>query len=77
MTLSIRPMLLHCLWLTPLQGYIFDPDDYVSKLGFKRRPAALLKSNSIKSIEFGTVVARRLKQRMGYNTALSHDMQWI
>jgi len=25
-------MLLHCLRLTPLEGYIIDPDDYVSKL---------------------------------------------
>ena len=25
-------LLLHCLWLTPLEGYITDPNDYVSKL---------------------------------------------
>ena len=33
-----------------------------ARLGFKRRATALLKSNLIRSIEFGTAVARRLKR---------------
>ena len=33
----------------------------VSQLGFKRRATAVLKSNLIRSIAFGTAVARRLK----------------
>ena len=33
----------------------------VARLGFKRRATAVLKSNLIRSIEFGTAVARRLK----------------
>ena len=33
----------------------------VARLGFKRRATDVLKSNLIRSIEFGTVVARRLK----------------
>ena len=34
----------------------------VARLGFKRRATAVLKSNLIRSIEFGTAVARRLKR---------------
>ena len=34
----------------------------VARLGFKRRATAVLKSNLILSIEFGTAVARRLKR---------------
>ena len=34
----------------------------VVRLGFKRRATAELKSNLIRSIEFGTAVARRLKR---------------
>ena len=34
----------------------------VARLGFKRRPTAVLNSNLIRSIEFGTAVARRLKR---------------
>ena len=33
----------------------------VARLGFKRRATAVLKSNLIRSIEFDTAVARRLK----------------
>ena len=33
----------------------------VARLGFKRRATAVLKSNLIRSIEFGTAVARPLK----------------
>ena len=34
----------------------------VARLGFKRRATAVLKSNLIRSIEFGTAAARRLKR---------------
>ena len=34
----------------------------VARLGFKRRTTVMLKSNLIRSIEFGTAVARRLKR---------------
>ena len=34
----------------------------VARLGFKRLATAVLKSNLIRSIEFGTAVARRLKR---------------
>ena len=34
----------------------------VARLDFKRRTTAVLKSNLIRSIEFGTAVARRLKR---------------
>ena len=34
----------------------------VARLGFKRRASALLNSNLIRSIEFGTAVAPRLKR---------------
>ena len=34
----------------------------VARLGFKRRATAVLKSNLIRSIEFGTAVAQRLKR---------------
>ena len=34
----------------------------VARLGFKRRATAVLKSNLIRSIEFGTAIARRLKR---------------
>ena len=34
----------------------------VARLGFKRRATAVLKSNLIRAIEFGTAVARRLKR---------------
>ena len=34
----------------------------VTRLGFKRRATAVLKSNLIRSIEFGTALARRLKR---------------
>ena len=37
----------------------------VARLGFKRRATAVLKSNLIPSIEFGTAVARRLKRAKG------------
>ena len=37
----------------------------VAQLGFKRRATAVLKSNLIRSVEFGTTVARRLKQGLG------------
>ena len=36
----------------------------VARLGFKRRATAVLKSNLIRSIAFGTAVARRLKQAL-------------
>ena len=36
----------------------------VAQLGFKRRPTAVLKSNLIRSIEFGTAGARRLKRAL-------------
>ena len=36
----------------------------VARLGFKRRTTAVLKSNLIRSIEFGTAVARRLKRAL-------------
>ena len=36
----------------------------VARLGFKRRGTAVLKSNLIWSIEFGTAVARRLKRAL-------------
>ena len=36
----------------------------VARLGFKRRATAVLKSNLIRSIEFGTAVARRLKRAL-------------
>ena len=36
----------------------------IARLGFKRRAAAVLKLNLIRSIEFGTAVARRLKQAL-------------
>ena len=34
----------------------------VARFGFRRRDTALLKSNLIRSIEFGKAVARRLKR---------------
>ena len=34
----------------------------VAQLGFKHRATAVLKLNLIRSIEFGTAVARRLKR---------------
>ena len=37
----------------------------VARLGFKRRATAVLKSNLIQSIEFGTAVAQRLKRALG------------
>ena len=39
----------------------------VARLGFKRRATAVLKSNLIRSIEFGTAVARRLKRASSAN----------
>ena len=36
----------------------------VARLGFKRRATAVQKSNLIRSIEFGTAAARRLKQAL-------------
>ena len=36
----------------------------VARLGFKRRSTAVLNSNLIRSIEFGAVVARRLKRAL-------------
>ena len=36
----------------------------VARLGFKRRATAVLKSNLIRSIKFGTAVARRLKRAL-------------
>ena len=36
----------------------------VARLGFKRRATAVLKSNLIRSIEFGKAVARRLKRAL-------------
>ena len=36
----------------------------VARLGFKRCATAVLKSNLIRSIAFGTAVARRLKQAL-------------
>ena len=36
----------------------------VTQLGFKRRATAVLKSNFIRSIDFGTGVARRLKRAL-------------
>ena len=36
----------------------------VARLGFKRRTTAVLKSSSIRSIEIGTAVARRLKRAL-------------
>ena len=38
----------------------------VARLGFKRRAAALLKSNLIRAIEFGTAIERRLKRALVY-----------
>ena len=34
----------------------------VARLGFKHRATAVLKSNLIRAIEFGTAAARRLKR---------------
>ena len=45
----------------------------VARLGFKRRATAVLKSNLIRSIEFGTAEARRLK-RAFYKTTGSKLM---
>ena len=36
----------------------------VARLGFKRRATAVLKSNLIRSVEFGTAIARRLKRAL-------------
>ena len=36
----------------------------VARLGFKRRTTAVLKSNLIRTIEFDTAVARRLKRAL-------------
>ena len=36
----------------------------VARLGFKRRATAVLKSNLIRSIDFGTAAARRLKRAL-------------
>lgn len=36
----------------------------VVRTGFKSRPSAVLKSNLIRSIEFDTAVARRMKQTL-------------
>ena len=36
----------------------------VARLGFKRRATAVLKSNLIRSIEFGKAVARLLKRAL-------------
>ena len=36
----------------------------VARLGFTRRATAVLKSNSIRSIELGTAVAQRLKRAL-------------
>ena len=41
----------------------------VARLSFKRHATALLKSNLIRSIEFGTAVARRLKQALYFECA--------
>ena len=38
----------------------------VARLGFKRRAAVVLKSNLIRSIQFGTAVARPLKRALAY-----------
>ena len=43
---------------------ICSEDTAVARLGFKRRATALLKSNLIQAIEFGTAVARRLKRAL-------------
>ena len=44
-----------------------DVDNYtaVDRLGFIRRATAVLKSNLIRAIEFGSAVARRLKRALG------------
>ena len=42
----------------------------VERLGFKRRATAVLKSNLIRSIEFGTAVARRLKRALLSNACM-------
>ena len=42
--------------------YEFDFSTAVARLGFKRRATAVLKSNLIRSVEFGMAIARRLKQ---------------
>ena len=42
----------------------------VARLGFKRRATAVLKSNLIRSIEFGTAVARRLKRALLSNASM-------
>ena len=50
----------------------------VARLGFKRRATAVLKSNSIRSIEYGTAVARRLKRasKRGLITPPIRNTSW-
>ena len=47
----------------------------VARLGFKRRATALLKSNLIRSIEFGKAVARRLKRALVHSTKLARQLK--
>ena len=50
----------------------------VARLGFKRRATAVLKSNSIRSIEYGKAVARRLKRasKRGLITPPIRNTSW-
>ena len=48
----------------PVAGQGFPCYTAVARLGSKRSTTAVLKSNLIRSIEFGTVVARRLKRAL-------------
>ena len=50
--------------LRPVSNVVQLPSSYcrVARLGFKRHATAVLKSNLIRSNEFGTAVARRLKR---------------
>ena len=48
----------------PVPGQGFPCYMAVARLGFKRRATAVLKLNLIRSIEFGTAVARRLKRAL-------------
>ena len=48
---------------------------WVARLGFKRRATAVLKSNLIRSIEFSTAAARRLKRASFLHNNLNQKKQ--
>ena len=49
----------------------------VARLGFKRRATAVLKSNLIRSIEFRTAVARRLKRACGKVYFIENSSEYL